>query len=654
MRDRPLERLAEPLQGFARQLNDLGWSEPASSTWRAAQHILLTRAWLGTDEQESASSVAAVEARLEARLPSSLRQALWPARRPPDSAIAPLLTAELPALQPHALYQSLLEFELEHAQGGGWQFRTSPARRHAGAHYTPQSIADAVVRWTLQPLVEGRSADELLELRVCDPTMGAGIFLAAAATFLAEQLSQRSSRTSAHTSSGADALEQVCARCICGIDRDPTAVVLARLTLWELAGEPKTEPRATLVLADALLDRGKEPVGYAGAGLDFDTQLASAFTQERRGFDAIVGNPPWVAYVGRATQPLAPALKAHYAEIFASFKRYRTLHGVFAERCATLLQPGGRLGLVLPTSMADLAGYEPTRQAHDRYCVVDEELPDLGDGRFAGVFQPCMVLLSTRRAANDATTRPWRLSRDDLDPASRSLLTKLASLQKIPSECFGERGYQTTREDKEALLQEPDDRQGLVPLRSGTEIGEFRRGPPRYFADPTRLSQKLRPAPQWRAIELLIRQTARYPIAAASDGLAFRNSIIAGFAQPELPAPLLLSYLNSNLVRWFHYHQQRDARQGMPQLKVGHLRELPCPPSVATDLGERLLALGAELTRANGGCAPEQRRVLDTLVYDAFSLTDEERATVDRWALACPPPRSRLLTEQAEAPPSAS
>ncbi|MFX8945871.1 hypothetical protein ABTN08_19540, partial [Acinetobacter baumannii] len=89
-------------------------------------------------------------------------------------------------------------------------------------------------------------------------------------------------------------------------------------------------------------------------------------------------------YAGRAAQPLDPGLRALYLGSPA-FAGYRNLQALFVVRAATLLRAGGRLGFVLPTSMSDLAGYAPSRRAHDELCEVERELPDFEDGGFDGV-----------------------------------------------------------------------------------------------------------------------------------------------------------------------------------------------------------------------------------------------------------------------------
>jgi hypothetical protein len=128
---------------------------------------------------------------------------------------------------------------------------------------------------------------------------------------------------------------------------------------------------------------------------------------------------------------------------------------------------------------------------------------------------------------------------------------------------------------------------------------------------------------------VLIRQTARVPIAALSDGIAFRNSILAGFEAAEYPAPFLVAYLNSTPIRWLHYMRHRDARQGMPQMKIGHLRSIPAPPR--RDLVPTLAESGETLSDRNTGITGAERALLDGVVAEMFRLTSDERGLIQRW-----------------------
>ena len=512
------------------------------------------------------------------------------------------------------------------------------ARRRAGAHYTPPALARDVAERALDALLRDAAGSAgVLVLRVCDAATGAGAFLLAACEVLAERLA-RAARDEGRAIEPRDAMRAVAATCLFGVDKDPVAVALARAALW-IATASDEDPAAFLAgsirAGDALVGPPGQMPPWPAAIAPFDWRGAfpEVFGRERAGFDAIVGNPPWVSYAGRAAQPIDPEVFELFERTSPAFFGYRNLQGVFVHRAATLLRPGGRLGLVLPTSMSDLGGYEPSRRAHDALCEVDRELPDFGD-RFEDVFQPCMALLSTRRPAAARVERAgaWPIERRDIDARAAGLLARLDALPKVPPETFGERGFQTVGGDVRRLSRAGGPvHEGQVELRAGSDVAPFQRKAASYRCDPAAFEGRFRAEEEWRGVRVLVRQTARFPMACLSDGLPFRNSVLAGFETEGLPAELLAAFLNTAPVRWFHYMRHRDARQGMPQLKISHLRALPLP---AEDGARRaaLLDLGVTLSARNDGARPEEQRALDRLAADLLGLDEEERALVAAWA----------------------
>jgi hypothetical protein len=145
-------------------------------------------------------------------------------------------------------------------------------RRSTGAHYTPPSLTEPIVQHTLEPLVyvgpaEGlpreqwklQSPKEILSLKVCDMAMGSGAFLVQVCRYLAERLteaweneerrhpgevlmtpdgefsignpSERLVPTEANERI-AIARRVVADRCLYGVDINPMAVEMAKLSLW--------------------------------------------------------------------------------------------------------------------------------------------------------------------------------------------------------------------------------------------------------------------------------------------------------------------------------------------------------------------------------------------------------------------------------------
>ncbi|MBK9258962.1 MAG: N-6 DNA methylase [Polyangiaceae bacterium] len=524
------------------------------------------------------------------------------------------------------------------------------ARRRLGAHYTSRVITRIVVDRALAPLIASDSSPEaLLDLRICDPAMGSGAFLLEACRYLAEKLVlawDRSGQTHS-VCPGMNvtlyARSLVAQKCLYGLDKNPRAAELARWALWLLTSSHAFE----LPLLDEHLRSGDSLVDAAAQQLQFSRGFADAFHRRHRpfvwerefpdvfargGFDAFVGNPPWVSYAGRAAQPLDDDLRKYYMKTNPAFAGYRNLQGMFVWRCATMLRPSGRLGFVLPSSMSELGGYAPTRRAHERLCECDDDLPDFGDV-FDDVFQPSMALLSTRRPAaiEVEMAKPWPIHRADLDEAAVNLLARLAALPKFPPELFGERGFQSMGDDIHHLHAQDAPSGALrTGVRVGGDIEPFLRKPPKFYCDPRVFGSRFRPDAEWRSVRLFVRQTARYPMVAPSDGGAFRNSILAGFSSETWSQFFLLAWLNSSPIRWYHYTQNRDARQGMPQVKIAHLRALPAPPTRA--LVENIENIGRRLGERNAGIAASEQTELDALVADALDLGPAARQIVASWA----------------------
>ncbi|WP_198925457.1 Eco57I restriction-modification methylase domain-containing protein [Dictyobacter vulcani] len=174
-------------------------------------------------------------------------------------------------------------------------------RRSTGTHYTPRSLTEPIVQHALDPLVyhgpaEGwpeeqwqlRTAEEILSLTVCDIAMGSGAFLVQACRYLSEKLVQAWEQTdrelninkvqaipqktpSGQLSSG-EASEEiipldreerliiarrlVSERCIYGVDINPMAVEMAKLSMWLITmskGQPFTFLDHALRCGDSLL-----------------------------------------------------------------------------------------------------------------------------------------------------------------------------------------------------------------------------------------------------------------------------------------------------------------------------------------------------------------------------------------------------------------
>lgn len=145
-----------------------------------------------------------------------------------------------------SIYESLLElhpaldlgaasFELAVAAGN--------ERKTTGSYYTPESLVQCLLDSALDPVLEeatGAPDPEaaILALKVCDPACGSGHFLVAAAHRIAKRLA--AVRAGGEPSPGVvrAALREVIGRCVFGVDVNPMAVELCKVSLWMEALEP--------------------------------------------------------------------------------------------------------------------------------------------------------------------------------------------------------------------------------------------------------------------------------------------------------------------------------------------------------------------------------------------------------------------------------
>ena len=116
-------------------------------------------------------------------------------------------------------------------------------RRRTGSHYTPRSLTEPIVRHALETAFErlGRDAtpEQLLDLKVCDPAMGSGAFLVEACRAIAAKLVDAWSRfpekrpaIPPDEDEELHARRLVAQRCLYGVDKNPLATDLAKLSLW--------------------------------------------------------------------------------------------------------------------------------------------------------------------------------------------------------------------------------------------------------------------------------------------------------------------------------------------------------------------------------------------------------------------------------------
>ena len=112
-------------------------------------------------------------------------------------------------------------------------------REKSASYYTPEVLTKCLVKYALKELLEGKTADEILQLTVCEPAMGSAAFLNEAINQLAEAYITRKEKETGTVISYDKRFNElqkvkmfIADRNVYGIDLNPVAVELAEVSLW--------------------------------------------------------------------------------------------------------------------------------------------------------------------------------------------------------------------------------------------------------------------------------------------------------------------------------------------------------------------------------------------------------------------------------------
>lgn len=324
-------------------------------------------------------------------------------------------------------------------------------RKAGGVYYTPEYIVRYIVAETVGKMIDGKKPAEIAEMRFADIACGSGSFLLGVFDELLRYHTAYYNRTKTNRTEGVRAgcienadgtlrlsLRQkkaILTRNIYGVDLDAQAVEVAQLSLFLRLLEDETTASAKghqlefreTMLPDlrANIKHGNSLIGWdISSGLFDDEEerklypmdFAQAFPEvmRRSGFDAIIGNPPYVN-IENIPQKQREYFVATYGEQGKLGKRY-DIYQVFVIKGLSLLKDKGLLGFILPNTFLMGHSYRIMRkrineQAAIRQCV------DLPQGVFKGVTVD-NVLLFLQREADEQAIIKNEIEVNKLEPKS--------------------------------------------------------------------------------------------------------------------------------------------------------------------------------------------------------------------------------------------
>ena len=228
------------------------------------------------------------------------------------------------------IYEGLLEL-VPQITGDGRSFSFASAdesrghaRKTTGSYYTPEELVQLLLASALDPVVKhavsahsDRAADALLELTIVDPACGSGHFLLAAARRLADHVARIRAGGTPTPDDYQRALRDVVRRCIYGVDMNPLAVELCKVSLWMESidpGLPLTFLESHIRCGNSLIGTSRALMGdqvpdAAWAVLEGDDRKVTA-SLKRRNHEELAGQRSLLFEPRNETDTVRDAMRA--------------------------------------------------------------------------------------------------------------------------------------------------------------------------------------------------------------------------------------------------------------------------------------------------------------------------------------------------------
>lgn len=386
-------------------------------------------------------------------------------------------------------------------------------RKAGGVYYTPQYIVDYIVENTVGKLLENKKPEEVTKLKIVDPACGSGSFLLGAYQHLLNwhrdhympefiQQTEIAGSNEYTTKQRNDAIKernklpltpdgnlttalkkQILLNNVYGVDIDVQAVEVTKLSLLLkcMEGETGSSISAEMRFGERILPTLDNNIksGNSLVDIDFydgqidyepDTEKKvkpfswqRAFTAvfKQGGFDAVIGNPPYVR------QELLGDIKPYLQKHYKVFNGTADLYSYFFEKGIGLLNTKGLFGIIVANKWMRANYGEPLRKWFKKQTI--KQVIDFGD---LPVFQtattyPCIIIAGKMQIeiTTPNTTEVVNVKTLLFDSLKEYIQS---NTQLLKQESFEDGGWNLGSETEQALLKKLQ--------QAGVPLGEYVKG----------------------------------------------------------------------------------------------------------------------------------------------------------------------------------
>jgi type I restriction-modification system DNA methylase subunit len=615
-----------------------------------------------------------------------------------------------------SVYERFLGKVIHITSGGNVQAKpkneAKKTRKSGGVYYTPEYVVNYIVEETVGKLLDGKSPKETAALKILDPACGSGSFLLRAFERICEHHvewylahpKQRNDHDCCRDAQNRLCLttglkRRIALNNIFGVDLDPQAVEVAQLSLYLkiLEGETRNSlgaQRRLFPLETFLPDLSKNIIcGNSLIENDiFDGQLFDNGEERRfrrlrpmnfedafmevmkgRGFDALIGNPPYGQLLNKDGEE-------YLSQRMAAFASTRDVYVAFIQRAPGLLADGGELGYIVPSAWLGGVDYKQLRELLCQWSV--DEIIALPFDVFKDAYIDTVILIMRK-----TSPKPQHVVRSFVYPKRHKIerikigatqwnKTPLSLYQSAPDKKFilsagAARLLDRLRETVAAKIADyAEMRRGVLFNQSLLTNKKSKPDSHRYFEGGVyryevrqklehwvELGPKMSEYPKefkwFEGPRLLLRRLVNRQqrlMAGFTDKTFITNKnlyTVLPLAQRKLPPKFdyfLLAILNSKLISRLYIDQVSQAvKDDFPQVTIKDILNLPFPEpenpqyDKLVRLAERMLDAKSSMTKtksdadrnyAAAHCGALDGQI-DRLVYDLYGLTKEEISFVE-------------------------
>lgn len=589
-------------------------------------------------------------------------------------------------------------------------------KKAGGIYYTPTYVVDYIIKNTVGQLLKGKSLKQVGKLKILDPACGSGSFLIGAYQYLLDwhleyYIRNRPERWAKKRlppiqkgPAGDWRLttterKRVLLDNIHGVDIDSQAVEVTKLSLALKVLEGETEQTLTsqirMFRERALPDLGNNiKCGNSLIGPDFyDEQQLTLLDEEERfrinvfdwmveypaimkdgGFNAVIGNPPYVLLQNMGL----PKVFGYLSDKFKSARYKIDTYQIFIEMAWRIVKDGGTVGYITPNTFLRNKYAQALRSFLLHRCKIESiSLFDYAVFRGADVDTSVIIFTRSGRPSpqHRATIRRFAspvaiermgsvkqadwLNRDDLNfdlslnkKRSTGIIDKIEGhsvfLGEFATAYFGIQ----THSRKEYVSKEPIGT-SWKPAIDGANIRRYSLIDPVEYVnvEPTAIKSGGKSS-VYEQPRIGVRQIGKRPIATLlPSGWYSLNTVYNVYftKKSDFDLHFVLGLMAGNLLGWYWEVRFFDQKRTFPKIKKAPLLSLPIrnldfSKNVDKSQHDRIVALVKQMLSLNKQLATAQtdqemtaiqRQVsatdqrIDRLVYDLYELTEDEIQIVE-------------------------